>query len=370
MPDERQANARLQAVRALQAILGNGRTLDQALDATTAPLVRELVCGTLRRYFSLQQRLDDLLTRPLRAKDLDVRCVLLIGAYQRLHTRIPDHAAVAESVNCALSLKKPWARGLVNAVLRNLPEPTEEWDPAALLDHPHWFINHTRNSLPEHWQNVLDANNQRAPMTLRVNLARNSAADYQAALRAANIGFSTGAAPETLTLDRPRPQARLPGYAEGLFAVQDAGAQFAAPLLEAALPRSAQVLDACAAPGGKGFHLLERRPDVRLTAQDISATRLDTLRQEAARLGHDCAIVEADSSAAGVALRYQAVLLDAPCSGSGTVRRHPDIKVLRREADIAAAAALQARLLRALWSQLQPGGHLLYCTLFIVCAGK
>jgi len=363
-------NPRLQAVRALVKVIGQDKTLDQVLSTDTPPLVRELTSGTLRHYFSLSQRVDELLTRKLRDKDLDVRCLLLVGAYQLIHTRIPDHAAVAETVSCTKTLKKPWAKGLVNAVLRNLPEPTEEWSPAALNDHPHWFLNLLRNSLSEHWVDILSANNTRAPMTLRVNCARTSVADYQALLDQNDIGWQQGALPETLFLDLPRPQTKLPGFEEGLVAVQDGAAQLA--VTAAGAKPGMRVLDACAAPGGKGFHLLEQEPEVFVRMQDVAPARVTTVIEQAKRLGHvdpdtvQIKVSDSTDTEAGPDERYDLILLDAPCSGSGTVRRHPDIKVLRAEKDLEVLNNTQNALLDALWQRITPGGRLIYstCSLF------
>lgn len=363
-------NPRLQAVRALEKVHRQGLTLDQVLPPKTQPLVREIVSGTLRHHFSLSERVGELLTRKLRSKDTDVRCLLLIGAYQLLHTRIPDHAAVAETVACVRGLKKPWAKALVNAVLRNLPEPTEEWSPAAIYDHPHWFINSLRNSLPDHWESVLHANNTRAPMTLRINVAKTTIDDYKTLLADAGITFNDGALPETLTLSTAKPQGDLPGYTDGLVAVQDAGAQIAAALAKPA--QMARVLDACAAPGGKGFHLLERNPDIELHMQDSAKARVATLKEQADRLGHAkvLTIKQGDSistlDATKPADLYNLILLDAPCSGSGTVRRHPDIKVLRDQRDLKPLNRTQSDLLNALWTHLAPNGRLVYstCSLF------
>ena len=371
-------NPRLQAVYALVKVLGQQQTLDQALAQDTPPLVRELVAGSLRHYFSLSERIDELLTRKLRSKDLDVRCLMLVGAYQLLHTRIPDHAAVAETVGSTKQLKKPWAKGLVNAVLRNLPPPTEEWSPAALHDHPHWFINLLRNSLPEHWSQVIEANNSRAPMTLRVNSAKIKPADYVELLKSNNIEFEPGALPETIHLTTPRAQTKLPGYEDGLVSVQDAAAQLAVRVATGGAEASSglRVLDGCAAPGGKGFHLFEQLQQngegIALHMHDLSQARVQTLNEQAGRLGHLSAkgvhIAQSDSStqAAQEEAPYDLILLDAPCSGSGTVRRHPDIKVLRDQHDLKALNKTQNALLDALWTRLAPGGRLIYstCSLF------
>jgi len=365
-------NPRLQAVRALVKVIGQDKTLDQVLVADTPPLVRELTSGTLRHYYSLSQRIEELLTRKLRDKDLDVRCLLLVGAYQLLHTRIPDHAAVAETVGCTKPLNKPWAKGLVNAVLRNLPEPTEEWSPAALNDHPHWFINQLRNSMADQWLDILSANNSRAPMTLRVNCARTTVTDYCAMLDDNNIEWAPGGLPETIFLKLPRPQQKLPGFNDGLVAVQDSAAQFA--MRVAAAKPGMRVLDACAAPGGKGFHVLEQEPQISLCMHELAPARVTTLKEQAARLGHldnsalqikQCDSTDADSYP-NPQEPYDLILLDAPCSGSGTVRRHPDIKVLRTPGDLVTLNSTQNALLDALWGHLAPGGRLIYstCSLF------
>ena len=368
-------NLRLQTVRALEKVYRKGLTLDQVLPQNTQPLVRELVSGTLRHHFSLSARIDERLTRKLRTKDTDVRCLLLIGAYQLLHTRIPDHAAVAETVACVRGLKKPWAKALVNAVLRNLPKSSEQWPSAARYDHPTWFINTLRKSLPGHWESVLNANNTRAPMTLRVNVANTDIASYKRSLSDSGIAFSEGALPETLVLETPTPQTKLPGYKEGLVAVQDAAAQLAVTLSNP--DTGARVLDACAAPGGKGFHLIERNPHVVLRMQDNSAARVATLKEQASRLGHNklltirhrdslLALDGIETNTSEPHQRYDLILLDAPCSGSGTVRRHPDMKILREQRDLAQLNRTQAGLLDALWTRLTPNGRLVYstCSLF------
>lgn len=376
---------RLQATHHLLDVLRDKKTLDQALTADTEPLVRELVSGTLRHYYSLAARVDYHLRKPLRNKDLDLKLLLLLGAYQLVHTRIPSHAAVSETVDCTKKLKKPWARGLVNAVLRaitndpqaGLKEVADNPLSQVELDHPTWFIEHTQHALPDHWQTVLQANNTRAPMSIRINQLKLSPATYQQKLQSAQIVAKQNFAncPETLTLDSPFPQRNLPGFEDGEVAVQDACAQLASTLVEPELEPAqrdgrVRVLDACAAPGGKAFHLLEKFPKIALTLLDNSASRIATLRQQAARLGHEdlCHIDLADATELGWWDRtpFDLVLLDAPCSGSGTVRRHPDIKLLRSPSDLVEMAELQARLLINLWHTLRPGGSLLYstCSLF------
>ncbi|MFN7641259.1 MAG: 16S rRNA (cytosine(967)-C(5))-methyltransferase RsmB, partial [bacterium] len=238
-------------------------------------------------------------------------------------------------------------------------------DPVARWNHPRWWIERLQRELPQQWQAVLEANNQQPPLTLRVNRRQGSVDDYLEALRAAGIpARRNGAA--GITLERAVAVPQLPGYAQGRFAVQDASAQLAAPLLLQGLAAGAhpRVLDACAAPGGKTEHLLELA-DADVTALDIDATRCQRISDNLQRLGLQARIVAAD---AGVpqswwdGQRFDAILLDAPCTASGIVRRHPDVRWLRRESDIAALAAQQARLLAALWPLLAPGGRLVYCT--------
>ena len=217
------SDPRLSATRHLVQVCEQHLTLDQVLDADTQPLVRELVSGTLRHYYSLTARVDQHLRKPLRQKDADIRLLLLVGVYQLLHTRIPSHAAVSETVACTAKLKKTWARGLVNAVLRAVSRTTDAnpcaadvvpAQPSATFDHPDWFIEHCQRALPEHWHSVLHANNTRAPMSIRINPRKVSPARYQDKLREQGIEAEPNHPdhPETLTLTTPIPQDTLPGY--------------------------------------------------------------------------------------------------------------------------------------------------------------
>lgn len=371
----RPANERAHAARLLHAVVVDGRTTDQVLaTADASPLTQELLLGTLRRFFSLERAVAALLHRPMKDKDRDVWLLMLIGVYQLRFTRIPDHAALYETVAACTTLGKPWAGKLVNAVLRRAAAAREPVAPAG--EHPPWLEQALRAAYPDA-EALMDANNGRAPMALRVNTRRCSPAGYQRRLEAAGIGWrppgagtgDDGFGPETLLLDEPRPMESLPGYSEGLVAVQDAGAQLAVRLLEPA--PGERVLDACAAPGGKLFHLLERHPQAELTALDRSEARLERLGREAERLGHrQFGRIAADATRLdwwdGVPYRW--ILLDAPCSGTGTLRRHPDIKLLRRAEDLPALVDLQRRLLEALWQVLEPGGTLVYCTCSILPA--
>lgn len=371
-------DARVAAVRVLARVLGEGRSLSEALEpmlprlgSQDQALLRELSYGVLRWYGRLQAVADQLLSRPFRARDQDVRLLVLVGIYQCLELRIPSHAAVASAVEATRALKKPWASGLVNAVLRRLLREREallaraEASEADRYSHPQWMLDHFRHAWPEHWQALLEANNARAPMTLRVNRLRISAGDYAARLRAEGLECETMTwAPEALVLASPLPVEKLPGFDAGLVAVQDLAAQQAAALLD--VPAGARVLDACAAPGGKACHLLERYPGLgELVAVDIEPQRLARVKENLRRLGHRATVLAGDAgdpSGWWDGRPFDRILLDAPCSGTGVIRRHPDIKWLRRAADIPALAAAQRRLLEGLWPLLGRGGKLLYAT--------
>ena len=334
-------------------------------------LVKELCFGVARWRFRLEEIASRLLSRPLKERDGDVRALILVGLYQLLFTRIASHAALAETVEAVRVLKKPWAAGLVNAVLRRFLREREQLQaavdevPAARYAHPDWLLRALQRAWPQDWQKVVAAANTRPPMSLRVNLTRISRNEYIDRLAEVDVSASpVEAVPSALVLDRPLAAASLPGFAEGLVSVQDAGAQLAAMLLD--MGQGQQVLDACAAPGGKTGHLLEMAPaGVAVTAVDVDPGRLDRLRENLERLRLSAEVQVGDAGApAGkwAERRYDRILLDVPCSATGVIRRHPDIKSLRRAEDIHALASGQARILDAIWPLLRPGGMLLYAT--------
>ena len=368
---------RVLAVQALVAVLGDGRTLTQAADREAArlgdprdaALMKELCYGTLRFLPRLEAWLVRLLERPLKAADLDVKLLLLLGLYQLAYLRVPAHAAVQQTVEASRALDKSWAAGLVNAVLRRFQRERAEIEagadgPEARYAHPRWFIDQLKADWPEHWQTILTAGNERPPMTLRVNRRRRTRDAYLAELTAAGIGAKACVhSADGLTLDSALDVAVLPGFAEGRCSVQDEGAQLAAGLLD--VQDGMRVLDACAAPGGKTCHLLELQPGLSLQAVEQDGKRAGRIRDNLARLGLEAELKVADAAApAGWwdGRPFDRILLDAPCSASGVVRRHPDVKARRTPEEVAAAAGLQARLLDALWPLLAPGGKLLYVT--------
>lgn len=321
--------------------------------------------GTLRFYGQLRAILDLLLQKPV--QDAAVHALLLVALYQLQYSRSAEHAVVDHAVRAAETLKKPWAKGLVNAVLRNfLRQRISLLEQAAASEegrysHPQWWIEKLRRQYPDDWATLLETNNQHPPMTLRVNGLAKSTAAYLDLLHQQGIeGQQVGE--NAILLDQPVSVDKLPGFGEGMASVQDAGAQFAARLLDVA--DGMRVLDACAAPGGKAAHLLELAR-IELTALDSDPERLKKIEQTLRRLKLEAHCL------AGNAARpeewwdgksFQRILADVPCSASGVVRRHPDIKWLRREADIAAFAAQQAEILDALWRVLGSGGKLLYAT--------
>jgi 16S rRNA (cytosine967-C5)-methyltransferase len=324
----------------------------------------ELVYGSLRHFFTLERLVVSCLDRPLRNKDQDIMALLLVGAYQLLFMRIPDHAAINETVAATGQLKKPWARGLVNAVLRKIAAQGAVLERSVEL--PEWLHNEIREAYPAQADDLIQASIERAPMSVRVNVRRVKPDDYLSQLAAAGITAYPGYLPEHLVLETPVPARDLPGHQAGLVSIQDSGAQLLTEVLPDGLPARARILDACAAPGGKLFHLAERLPDAELIGVELSAERLATLEREAERLGHDTVkLVKGDATDrnwVGADAPFDLILLDAPCSGTGTLRRHPDIKILRKPEDLTDYQALQQSLLANLWPLVKPGGCLIYCT--------
>lgn len=368
------ADTRAIAASVVAGVLGGhslNQCLPEALDRVTRRdrgLLQQLCYGCLRLYPRLQPQLEQLLAKPLRDKDRDVQALLLLGLYQLTDTRIPDHAAVAATVAATRALRKEWARGLCNAVLRRHQREREQLEasltPAAAAAHPEWLHAALQAQWPAQLAAILDSNNRQPPMILRNNRRQGSRDTCLAQLDAAGIPARPGLlSPDAIYLAQAVDVEALPGFSAGRVSVQDEAAQLAAQLL----PVSAddRVLDACAAPGGKACHLLERHPDLRLTAMDVDTARLRRVEENLARLRLEARILTGDAAAPPIALQpgsFQGILADVPCSATGVIRRHPDVKLLRRPADIADFAARQLGILRGLWPLLAPGGHLLYAT--------
>lgn len=367
-----QKNPRATAALILERVIYGGTSLSQLLvdgDDNIDPLVKDLCFGGLRWHERITAILDQLLSKALKTKDKDIECLLRVGLYQVLYQNTPEYAAVNETVAAVKGLKKPWAVKFVNGVLRTFLRRKESLlHQADLIDSaryafPDWLIKSIKKDWPGQWESILEASNLRAPMTLRVNLSKISRDEYLEQLREYEITAEAHALVESaVILDKPSSVFELPGFNGGLVSVQDAAAQLSAGLL--ASEPGMRVLDACAAPGGKTGHILEHTADIQMVAIDSSDMRLLRIGENLERLGLEADIVMADAGDTGEwsAAGFDRILLDAPCSAAGVIRRHPDIKVLRREDDIEQLREQQMRLLNNLWAMLRPGGRLVYAT--------
>ncbi len=324
--------------------------------------LQDMVYGCLRQLGRLDLWIDALLERPL--SDARLGWLLRVALYQLAFTRTPAHVVVHNAVEAA---GRGWRRGLVNAVLRSFQRRRAELDaraetqPSARWSHPEWWIEKLQADHPGHWQTILEASLAHPAFTLRVNRRQGDVAGYLERLRGSGLA-ARQVGPDGVMLERAVPVHRLPGFDSGAVSVQDAGAQWAARLLDAR--DGERVLDACAAPGGKTGHILERA-DVDLVALDLAPERLARVRENLDRLGQTATLVAGDAAHPAPwwdGRRFDRILADVPCSASGVVRRNPDVKWLRRAEDIAGFAARQATLLDALWRLLAPGGTLLYAT--------
>ncbi len=346
--------------------------------STERAFIQEISYGVLRWYFRLKLISQKLLHEPLRQKDNDIDCLLLIGLYQLIYLNTPDYAAVSTTVGATRSLKKIWAKGLINKTLRLFLSQKEyylrEADKTSEghYAHPTWLIDRLKQSWPDYWKNILTANNDRPPFFLRVNLQKISRDHYLKLLKENHIeAESFGSLPETIRLPQPLPVDQLPGFDAGLCYVQDAAGQYAAHLLD--IEDNQIILDACAAPGSKTTHILELSKKIKkLVVIDSNASRLSVIENNIERLGlktHHlqilCANAERTEDWWNSEL-FDRILLDAPCSATGVIRRHPDIKILRTPKDIEQHHNQQFRLLMALWPLLKPNGILLYSTCSIL----
>lgn len=371
--------ARAAAAGVVAGVL-RGRALDTAVATARArvapaegPLLQELAYGAVRYWYRLEPVVAARLRRPLRRRDADVRALLVVAVYELFAMRTPPHAAVDAAVEATRALDKGWAGGLVNGVLRTILRNREALastgDPARDHGWPAWLAEAIAADWAEDWPSIAASGTARAPMTLRVNRRRSDRAAYRT--RLADAGLAAEAhphAPDALVLSTPTGVDDLPGFADGDVSVQDAAAQLAAPLL--APVDGLRVLDACAAPGGKTGHLAELGAPDRLVAVERDARRAEDLRAGLERLSiGEAEVVSGDAASPEQwwdGMPFDRVLLDVPCSGTGVVRRHPDIRLLRRPQDITALVAEQDRLLDALWPLVAPGGMLLYSTCSIL----
>ncbi|MEX2130973.1 MAG: 16S rRNA (cytosine(967)-C(5))-methyltransferase RsmB [Pseudohongiellaceae bacterium] len=369
-------NARATAALILSKLRSGQGSLSTHFDALPSNdnegLVRELCFGCCRFYQELDFLIGRLLGKPLRNKDADIACLMFAGIYQIRHLRIPDHAAVNETVAATGTLGKPWAAPLVNAVLRNYIKKQGELDAAIAsaadfirYSHPDWLLAAIKQDWPDGWEQILLANNCRPPMTLRVNLARMSRDSYLESLQSTHIeAFPGSLSNASVYLVKPCAVQDLPGFLAGLVSVQDEASQLVPGLMN--LKSGLRVLDACAAPGGKTAHILESEQSLtKMLAVDASANRLIGVTENLSRLGLSADVRCGDAAKPEKwwdGIQFDRILLDAPCSATGVIRRHPDIKLLRHPGDLENLAQRQFQLLVALWPCLVPGGELLYTT--------
>jgi 16S rRNA (cytosine967-C5)-methyltransferase len=377
------AAARAVAARALDGVIAQGRNLDDSLLAggvdklptRDQPLARSLAYGAVRFHLRNARVIQALVDRPFRNRDSLIVALISVGLFALTKSRQPDYAVVSASVAAAAVLGKPRMKGVVNALLRRFLRERDELlaqadtHEDALWLHPDWLIERIRTDWPDDWQDILAAANVQAPMWLRINRQRNSRADWLANSGQA-VADLPGAVPEAVMLAEPVPVEALQGFGEGACSVQDVAAQLASPLLRS--QPGMRILDACAAPGGKATHILELCPDIaELIALDRSAERLLSVTANMERLGLAATVIQGDAAApnewwdGGL---FDRILLDAPCSATGVIRRHPDIRFLRRPGDIESLQQTQLEILRALWPLLRPGGLLLYSTCSVLRA--
>ncbi len=388
-------NTRLIAARCAQHIIDGGRSLDRVLADlsnsvnTKEPIspadlsfIKELVFGVCRWFGYLDHISKSLLSKPLRNKDRDIHFLLLVGLYQLKHLSTAEHAAIAETVNGAKKAKKVWAVKLLNACLRRFQREQAALDAAVQdttvhqLTHPDWFTKRLKTDWPEYWEDILAANDNRPDLCLRVNTLRNTRDDYLEQLRSNDIEAAADpASPVGIIVNAPVPVGSLPSFAQGSCSVQDTAAQLAAVFLNPQAGES--VLDACAAPGGKLAHIIEHLggdSSAKIVALDVDQDRVESINETLARLelSDQALLATADASDAATWPKendlFDKILIDAPCSGTGVIRRHPDIRHHRRDTDIDVLTELQARILDTCWSKLKPGGKLLYATCSVLRA--
>lgn len=368
-------NPRLSAIKALGEVLDEDKSLSECaalrgeLASRELSQARHLAYGVLRWQVALAWLESQLLAKPLKAKDRDISRLIWLGMFQLWQDSTPDHAAINETTECARKLGKTWAVGMINAVLRRFQREQSHWleQLAGVPEHwahPAWLVSAIKSDWPGDWKDILNANNQSPPLWIRVNQKRTKRAEIEAQLFEAGFTAEASAVAGQALLVTPAANVGdLPGFKDGHISVQDAAAQLAADLLD--VHEGMRVLDACAAPGGKTCHLLEQFPGVKLTALEIYPNRLKRISENLDRLGLECELKAADATDPGAwwdGQPFDRILLDAPCTAVGVIRRHPEIRHLRDAAQLEEAESVQQALLQQLWPLLAPGGMLLYAT--------
>ena len=373
-------NLRSIAAKAINQVLDQGLSLSTVIpelqknisDKDKA-LLQEICFGVLRTLPQLEWIIQQLMDKPLKGKQRILHYLIMVGLYQLLYTRIPAHAALAETVNGAVALKKPQLKGLINGVLRQFQRQQEILNERfqnseSRFLHPSWLLARIKKAYPEQWMSIIEGNNQKPPMWLRVNQRHHSREEYLTLLENEEIpAIADDSHPFAIRLENPCNVNLLPGFADGWVTVQDRSAQRCAELL--APENKEQILDLCAAPGGKTTHILEIAPQAQVLAIDIDEQRLKRVQENLTRLKLNAVVKSGDGRypeqwCAG--MQFDRVLLDAPCSATGVIRRHPDIKWLRRNDDIEQLAQIQKEILHAIWPYLKSGGTLVYATCSIL----
>ncbi|MBL5886517.1 16S rRNA (cytosine(967)-C(5))-methyltransferase RsmB [Lelliottia aquatilis] len=369
-------NLRSMAAQAIEKVVEQGQSLSnilpplqQKVSDKDKALLQELCFGVLRTLSQQEWLINKLMSRPMTGKQRTIHYLIMVGFYQLLHTRIPPHAALAETVEGAVAIKRPQLKGLINGVLRQFQRQQEELvaefsqsDQRFL--HPDWLLKRLKKAYPQQWEAIVEANNQRPPMWLRVNRIHHTRDEWLALLEQAEMnGFTHDAYPDAVRLASPAPVHVLPGFEQGWVTVQDASAQGCITYL--APQNGERILDLCAAPGGKTTHILETAPQASVLAVDVDEQRLSRVYDNLKRLGLKAQVKQGDGRTPAEWCgdeQFDRILLDAPCSATGVIRRHPDIKWLRRDRDINELAQLQSEILDAVWPHLKSGGTLVYAT--------
>ena len=372
-------NPRLSAIKTLANVLDKGRNLSEAdcaaslADERDRSLARHLAYGACRWLNSLEWLSSKLLRSKLKKRDKDIHRLILIGLFQLWHDGTAQYAVINETSECARLVGKSWAVAVINAVLRRFQRGRQRWldqlgNQPEKFAHPGWLLQKIQANWPDDWREIVQANNHAAPLWLRINRSRQEQNDVTNLL--SNSGFTVvkhPSAPDAIKLNPAVPVARIPGFSAGLVSVQDPAAQMAADLLK--LDDHLRVLDACTAPGGKTCHILERFPTISLTAVELDNSRLARVWENLDRLGlaHSAGLKLLSGDVANPSswwdgVRYQRILLDTPCTATGVIRRHPEIKWLRTIEQLEQTVRTQERLLKHLWPLLAPGGILVYAT--------
>ncbi len=353
-------NDRFIALQAICWVVLEKKSLSTfAYPQEVSPLSKSLVFGTIRFYHQLNDIVSDLLKHSLKKQDLDIHCLMLLGAYQLLHSNVASHASIFETVNIADTLDKSWAKSLINAILREVDRQKDTLKQQTHYSHPTWLLKKIKHAYPDNFAQIFKQNNTQAPMTLRLHPRHN----IDTHLDATKIKV----APQARLLKQAISVYDIPDFDKGSCFVQDASAQLAAPLLE---PKNGDlILDACCAPGGKTTHISELTPKSKIVALDSSSERLKRVTENIERFDiKNITLLQGKAQTQDWwdGQLFDKILLDAPCSATGVIRRHPDIKLLRKPKDISALVALQKDILDNLWTMLKPGGTLLYATCSIL----